>query len=193
MNSTRYYDTHSKEYIKNTVDADLSALYARFLPHVPKGGMILDAGCGSGRDLRYFSSLGYNCRGFDGSKEMVVAAREYSGCEVSQISFETFHEPDAYDAVWACASLLHVQRPNLEQVFTQLYLSLKSNGILYCSFKNREEDFEKEGRSFTCFTPEQFTDFITTRTQFSITDIFITTDVREGRGDESWINAILST
>src|SRR6516164_7913448 len=43
---------------------------------------ILDLGCGPGRDLRYFRSLGHDVVGLDGSTEFVAMARSYSGCEV---------------------------------------------------------------------------------------------------------------
>lgn len=185
-----YYDTHAREYIHGTVDADLSSLYDRFLPHLSPGCTILDAGCGSGRDLKYFSSLGFRCTGFDASAEMVKAAGTYSGCPVYQGTFETFDARQAYDAIWACASLLHVQRDDMKDVFHRLSEGLTGQGILYCSFKEGA-DFTKDGRSFTCFTADAFARFITKETSFSIVDQFISEDVRTGRKTEYWINAIL--
>ena len=190
MDNARYYDTHARSYINGTVDADLSSLYDRFLPHLSPGSTILDAGCGSGRDLKYFSSLGYRCTGFDASAEMVKAAVAYSGCPVYQGTFETFDVTQAYDAIWACASLLHVQRNDMKDVFRRLSEGLTDQGILYCSFKDGA-DFTKDGRSFTCFTLESFSAFITEETSFSVLEQFVSEDVRPGRKTEYWINAIL--
>jgi len=185
-----YYDTHAQEYILGTVDADLSSLYHRFFTYLSPGCSILDAGCGSGRDLKYFSSLGYRCTGFDASAEMVKAAGAYSGCPVYQGTFETFNAKQTYDAIWACASLLHVRRDDLSDVFRNLSEGLTDSGILYCSFKEGS-DFIRDGRSFTCFAAEAFPTFITEVTSFSLLEQFISEDGRPGRKTEYWINAIL--
>ncbi len=191
MDNSHYYDTHAQRYRAETQHVDISSLYDRFLPYIPEGGSILDAGCGSGRDLTYFASLGYRCRGFDASREMVEAASAYSGCAVYQGTFETFEEMGVYDAIWACASLLHVARHDLPEVFARLQRGLKKEGILYCSFKNRSEDFSDGGRSFTCFTPGTFSSFIGQETTLSIIDLFVSQDARHDRKNESWVNAVL--
>ncbi|MBN2861213.1 MAG: methyltransferase domain-containing protein [Sphaerochaetaceae bacterium] len=190
MDNARYYDTHARSYINGTVDADLSSLYDRFLPYLSPGCSILDAGCGSGRDLKFFSSRGYQCTGFDASAEMVKAAGTYSGCPVYQGTFETFNAKQAYDAIWACASLLHVRHNDMKDVFRRINDGLKNGGILYCSFKEGV-DFTRDDRSFTCFTAEVFSKFIQEATPFFIVDQFISEDVRPGRKTEYWINAIL--
>jgi SAM-dependent methyltransferase len=48
---------------------------------------ILDFGCGPGRDLKYFSTLGHVAVGLDGSAEFCKMAREYSGCDVLNQNF----------------------------------------------------------------------------------------------------------
>ncbi len=55
MDSTvRYYEENAADFIKNTVDIDMSVLYSYFLENIPAKGYILDAGCGSGRDSKFF-------------------------------------------------------------------------------------------------------------------------------------------
>jgi HNH endonuclease len=41
-----YYDRNAEQFVRETVDSDMSALYKPFLAHIPRGGKILDAGCG---------------------------------------------------------------------------------------------------------------------------------------------------
>ena len=56
----RFYDEHADDYVRATVGVDMQSLYEPFLSRIPKGGRILDAGCGSGRDSRAFLDRGYS-------------------------------------------------------------------------------------------------------------------------------------
>jgi SAM-dependent methyltransferase len=191
MNSGNYYDDSHPSYIQEVQDVDLSFIYNQFLHLVKKNGTILDAGCGSGRDMLNFKNMGYLVSGFDSSIKMVQSALAYSGCPVSHTSFEMLNYDDEFDAIWACASLLHVERKNLTKVFALLHKALHKEGVLYCSFKARSDDFDDGERSFTCFTPTKLEHFIISSTNFSIINIFISEDVRENRKGEMWTNAIL--
>ena len=141
--------------------------------------------------MLYFKNMGYLVSGFDSSIKMVQSALAYSGCPVSHTSFEKLEYDDEFDAIWACASLLHVERKNLTKVFALLHRTLHKEGILYCSFKARSDDFDDGERSFTCFTPTELEHFIISSTNFSIINIFISEDARENRKGEMWTNAIL--
>ena len=95
---------------------------------------ILDLGCGPGRDLRYFRSLGHDATGLDGSKEFVAMARSYSGCEVLRQDFLEIELPEShFDGVFANASLFHVPSQELSKVLLEIFTSLKSRGVLFCS------------------------------------------------------------
>ena len=74
MSSIHYYDKNSQAFHDRTINADVQDLYQKFLQHVPNHGKILDAGCGVGRDSRFFLSKGYKTVAFDGSREMVKMA-----------------------------------------------------------------------------------------------------------------------
>jgi len=79
------YDNRMAEaYWDGTRDHDVSQNYTAFLDAIENDPpySILDLGCGPGRDLRHFRSLGHNAVGLDGSTEFVATARSYSGCEV---------------------------------------------------------------------------------------------------------------
>ena len=83
-----FYNNNSKEYIETTLSADMSHLYNDFLKHIPKGGHILDLGCGSGRDSVEFIKQGYNVTAVDGSKELSIAASKLIEQEVICSKFE---------------------------------------------------------------------------------------------------------
>ena len=104
-----HYDRAAEDYRDGTQDHDVSQNYTAFLDAVEGDHpfAILDLGCGPGRDLRYFRSLGHDATGLDGSKEFVAMARAYSGCEVLHQDFLAMVLPEShFDGVFAKASLL---------------------------------------------------------------------------------------
>lgn len=88
----------------------MSDIYSKFLHHVHSGGHILDAGCGSGRDTKYFIDHGYQVTAIDGSKEMVSAASKLTGLTVQHLQFDEIYCQQEFDGIWACASVLHVKK-----------------------------------------------------------------------------------
>jgi 2-polyprenyl-3-methyl-5-hydroxy-6-metoxy-1,4-benzoquinol methylase len=130
-----YYDTHASQMIRSTFDVDLSALYARFLKHLKPDSTILDAGCGPGRDAFAFKKMGYLVAEFDASHTMVSIASKILSQQVLHCTFQEIAFCEEFDAVWACASLLHVPKKELVAVLHKLSTSLLHGGILYMSFK----------------------------------------------------------
>lgn len=77
-----HYRHHAQAYATATRSVDMAPLYARFLPHVPAGGLILDVGCGSGRDALAFAQRGYRVTAFDASPEVARLAAQHTGLPV---------------------------------------------------------------------------------------------------------------
>jgi len=149
-----HYDRMAEHYWIGTRDHDVSQNYAALLEGIKREPpySILDLGCGPGRDLRYFDSLGHEAVGLEGSKELVEMARRYSGCEVLHQDFITLELPKScFDGVFANASLFHVPSQELPQVLRALHASLKPDGVLFCSNPrgNNEEGFS--GDRYSCF------------------------------------------
>ena len=153
------------------------------------GGRILDADCGSGRDMIAFRDAGFDVSGIDASAELCRIASEKTGIPVKHVRFEELKGEEEYDGIWACASLLHVARAGLPDVLNRLHKLLKADGILYASFKYGTEDRVKDGRYFCDFTEESCRSLME-QAGFVVREIFVTGDVREGRGDEMWVNVI---
>lgn len=105
-----YYNKNAEVFFQDTACADMSYLYKQFLPLIPVGGRILDLGCGSGRDSRYFLEQGFQVTAIDGSAELCRLASKYIGQEVLCMVFRDLAFENCFDGVWACASLLHVPR-----------------------------------------------------------------------------------
>src|SRR6187397_2017646 len=92
-----YYRKNADAFFSKTSRVDMSALYQMFLARVPAGGLLVDAGCGSGRDINAFRQLGYRVRAFDACPELAILARRHTGQEVVVRSFADVDELDLYD------------------------------------------------------------------------------------------------
>lgn len=186
-----YYDENAQAFVANTINADISANYAEFESRLHNGATILDFGCGSGRDTKYFHDKGYAVDAIDGSEELCKLASEYSGVPVKHKLFQELDEQDKYDGIWACSSILHLPKTELKDVFRKMLKAMKDGGVIYTSFKYSEFEGERNGRYFTDFTEESFTEYISDLNNMLIEKSWITGDVRPGRGDEKWLNLIL--
>lgn len=93
--------------------------------------------------------------------------------------------------MWACASLLHVPAGELKSVFIKIAKALRDNGILYASFKYGDFEGERNGRMFTDMNEDSIEALINDIPELEIKESYISGDVREGRGDEQWLNMIL--
>jgi len=94
-----YYNENAGAFIEGSVGADMSRHYAEFLKFLPVGSAILDLGCGSGRDTKYFASLGYNVTAVDGSGELCRKASEYTGKEVRCLRFDELDYVEQFDGI----------------------------------------------------------------------------------------------
>ena len=184
-----YYNQNADSFYENSVNADISEWRNKFIRHIPDGGRILDAGCGSGRDSKAFIQEGFSVVAFDASREMCKKASELLGQEVWQIRFDEMSFDEEFDGVWACASLLHAKENELPEVLSKIYKSLKDNGIFYASFKYGEGVTQRGDRVFIDFTEESIKTYLE-KAVFEIIYTGITTDVRPGREDEKWTNVI---
>ncbi len=191
INTLGYYDNHADEFYNSTVNIEFSTTQNRFLSKLKKGSYILDFGCGSGRDTKYFLEQGCRVDAIDGSAELCRLADEYIGIEVKKMFFQDLAEVDKYDGIWACSSILHLPIDELKEVMKKMAAALKENGIIYTSFKYGFFAGERNGRFFTDMTEETFAEFIGEIEDLEVEEQWTTSDVRPGRGEEKWLNLIL--
>lgn len=192
MNTTiNYYNLNAKKFIENTQNADMHLTQDKFLQLLPESASILDFGCGSGRDTKYFLEKGYQVVATDGSAELCRLASSFTGIKVKEMLFQELDEIGVYDGIWACSSILHLPKQELLPVIQKMCIALKDNGMIYTSFKYSNFEGERNGRYFTDFTEDTFREFIKVIPELMIEDQWITLDVRPGRGEEKWLNLIL--
>lgn len=190
-NTIEYYNQNAEQFVQGTLSVDFTATQERFLAKLTAGAYILDFGCGSGRDTKYFLDKGYLVEATDGSAKLCKMASEYTGIRVKQMLFEELDESEKYDGIWACSSILHHDKRALKDVLKKMAVALKAKGIVYASFKYGDFEGERNGRYFTDFTLETFGEYMQEVPELQIEEYWITGDVRPGRGEEKWLNLIL--
>lgn len=186
----QFYQDNADDFFEGTVNVDMSNIYQHFTEGLPTDSLILDAGCGSGRDSKAFLDMGYRVEAFDASFEMVKRASQHTGLDIQHAVFDDVTAVDKYDAIWCCASLLHVPESNLPNTLIKLSVALKPNGIWYLSFKYGDTQREKDGRLFTDINEQRLTELVSSLSNIDISSTWITEDNRPDR-NEKWLNAIL--
>lgn len=190
MNKTLdYYDRQAQEFIQATINADMSCMQRHFLTYIKRGGRILDLGCGSGRDSKMFLDAGYKVVSVDGSLQMCRAAEMLTGQEAVHSTFQAYAPSGVFDGIWACASLLHLERTEIYRVVKKLLFSLRKGGCFYMSFKYGTFSGERNGRFFTDMTEDILHVVLSGITGLELVDVAITDDVRPTRAHEKWLNA----
>ena len=175
MNTTiNYYNLNAKKFIENTQNADMHLTQDKFLQLLPESASILDFGCGSGRDTKYFLEKGYQVVATDGSAELCRLASSFTGIKVKEMLFQELDEIGVYDGIWACSSILHLPKQELLPVIQKMCIALKDNGVIYTSFKYSNFEGERNGRYFTDFTEDTFREFIKVIPELMIEDQWIT-------------------
>jgi len=131
-----FYDDNADDYAATTMAIDTAERIARFAALLPRGGRVLDAGCGAGRDLIGFGAAGLRPEGLDISPSLAAIARRNSKMpvKVGDLRDPPF-APNTFDGIWAMASLLHLEPGEVRDALGRLGELLVPGGVLFASVK----------------------------------------------------------
>jgi SAM-dependent methyltransferase len=149
-----HYNRSAESFWQGTRDHDVKQNIASLLDNIAGDPpfVILDFGCGPGRDLKKFSELGHKAIGLEGAAQFAEMARSHSGCEVWQQDFLDLDLPDKhFDGIFANASLFHVPTQELPRVLAELRASLKPGGVLFSSNPRGENSEGWKGERYGAF------------------------------------------
>ena len=186
-----YYNQKASEFYNNTVKVNFSKIQQDFCKYIATGGKILDLGCGSGRDSKAFLDAGYDVTAIDGSSELCKIASQFIGKDVECTTFQDYQTDTIFDGIWACATLLHLNKEDIVKVMNKLSKNLKQDGCFYASFKYGDFSGIRNGRFFQNMTETSFKELLKNMPYYELISFAITSDVRSGREDEKWLNAFL--
>jgi len=99
-----------------------------------RGKLILDAGCGTGKDGVYFRKRGYEVVGIDLSEKML----NYAAKRITVIKGDFRNLPfrdSAFDGIWSNSSLVHTK--DKQSVIKEWERVLKEGGILGIVIQNK--------------------------------------------------------
>jgi SAM-dependent methyltransferase len=110
--------------------------------NIAPGMRVVDAGCGSGRNIVYLLREGYEVFGADANAEAVASVREMAGVIAPGLPSENFQVagieampfPDAFADVVVCNSVLHFARDeaHFDAMVRGLWRVLRPGGMLFC-------------------------------------------------------------
>jgi len=186
-----YYDNNAIAFFAGTVNIDMSSLYKRVEAYLKPNAHILDLGCGSGRDSKYFLNRGYHVTAVDGSEQLCQLASEVIGQEVLHLRFRDLNFHEEFDAVWACASLLHVEKGQMTAVLQRIFKSIKPGGILYASYKYGDTQRIKDNRLFNDYMERDLEMLFSGIDGAVVKEWWISGDVRAERKNEKWLNVVV--
>ncbi len=187
-----WYHENAEAFIDRTAAVDLSGLYRTFLACIPSGGSIMDLGCGAGSAALFFARMGCQVLAVDGCRELCDFTQRRVGCPVRCLRFEELDYEDAFDGIWACASLLHVRKADLPRVLRLIRRALKTGGVLYASFKYGEAERKREGRFFADYTEASLRAVLEEAGGFREIRLWTTGDALSDRADQRWLNVLCS-
>ena len=196
-----YYTTHARDLIRRYESANVSDLHALLADSFPPGARLLELGCGSGRDAAFMLENGFDVTASDGIQEMVDAAAACHPLLVGRLHHIRLPEDltpalGIFDGVYTVATLMHLDRPAIQEVFARVRRMLVPGGHLFFSVPLSRDDvaddeFDAKGRRFTALTHAEWTG-ICGHTGF---DILASTTTSDGLGRETfaWFNCLAVT
>jgi SAM-dependent methyltransferase len=101
--------------------------------------LVLEIGCGNGRDAEEILKRSHNYLGVDVSRELIKLARErVPGGKFEVADIVNFNLPGTFDIVFAFASLIHLNKEEFSKVLNEVYAHLNHGGVVRISLKNNE-------------------------------------------------------
>lgn len=131
----KVYDAKCRDYAEAFRRSEADAQLLAFMAMVPKGGHVLDLGCGPAFASAHMRDAGFICDPVDGSEGMVKIARELHGLDARLLMFDQIDMVDAYDGIWANFSLLHAKREDLPRHLAALSNALRTDGAFHIGLK----------------------------------------------------------
>ncbi|WP_037435308.1 class I SAM-dependent methyltransferase [Sinorhizobium fredii] len=131
--TVRFYNDNADDYAAR--ERGPNPRLFPFLQRCKAAGKVLELGTGGGVDAAAIIKDGFDLDATDGSSELAAIATRRLGRPVRTMLFDELDAIDAYDGIYACASLTHVPRPNLQGIIEKVYRALTHGGAAWASFK----------------------------------------------------------
>jgi len=176
----------------------------QFVNLLPKNTLVLDVGCGSGRDTNILIKNGLRAIGIDLSSGLIEVARktfptlEFIEGDMTSLPFEDTR----FEGIWAHASLLHLETvEDVKKALSEFCRVLKQNGVLHVMVKAQTgkektaivtDSLSKHDRFFQYFTKPEMESLLSgSGFETILLEQYKETDRNpQGRPEVEWILAL---
>lgn len=134
----QYYNTNAAKYAAAVEKQSPLPEVGKFLQCVQKDGNILDIGCGSGRDSRIFTNLGFQVTGIDIAEGILDEARwrspniSFKKMDMRKLNFNN----ETFDGIWVSSSIGELPTlSDVKKTLNECFRVLKPGGCLHIRVK----------------------------------------------------------
>jgi SAM-dependent methyltransferase len=187
-----HYEANAEAFARGTEDHDVSQNVDALLRHIRGVAPydILDVGCGPGRDLVTFQSLGHAPVGLDAAPSFVRMAQKRGSAEVwHQDLLQLDLPPERFDGVFANAVLFHVPSQELPRVLSELHATLRLGGVLFCSNPHGPDIERESGLRYGCHLTKATWDSFVIDAGFSPIDHYYR-PLGRPRAEQPWLATV---
>jgi ubiquinone/menaquinone biosynthesis C-methylase UbiE len=155
--TTRAYEIESDAFVDKYETESIAARFWNDVDPAFPGERVLDVGCGPGPDTATFTDRGYDVVGFDLTAAFLQHARDAVDAPFVRGDMRTLpFRSNAFDGVWASASLLHVPRDDVPGTLRELHRVLDTPGALVATLKRDGTDrHSDDDRHFERYAPDE--------------------------------------
>jgi ubiquinone/menaquinone biosynthesis C-methylase UbiE len=163
------YESVADRYATIHGDRDRVADIVESFLAVLDGQRVLDVGCGPGWESATFAAAGLDAVGLDLTRSFLADAcdRAPTAAFLRADMRSLPLADDAFDGVWACASLLHVPREDVPATLREFRRVLVDGGCLAVSVKRADVEpepgshYANDRRHFERYTPDELAALVT--------------------------------
>ncbi|NMC35889.1 class I SAM-dependent methyltransferase [Candidatus Beckwithbacteria bacterium] len=142
------YNQYAQQYNQShqILNPDFEKILRKFISILPKDSLVLDLGCGNGRDMKFLFQNNIKVEGYDFSEEMIKIAKKnvpQANFSLKDIEKDLFPK-QKYDGIIANCSLLHFPKNKISKIFAKIHQTIKKNGIFLVRFKAGSGEHELE-------------------------------------------------
>ena len=191
-----YYSTNAKELAEQYNSISFESVHKDWLDEIPKEGMVLDVGAGSGRDARYLAAKGLSVVAVEPALNIRELAQTYQvntpihwlSDTLPELS-EVYKLQTKFDLILLSAVWMHIAPSLRERAFRKLSSLLKPNGKLIISLRHGQCQDE---RTMYAVSADELAQYAS---QFGLIYKLLTPDQapdKLGRSDVSWQTVLLT-
>ena len=182
------YDKYSAEHAARFWNASVERAWDVFSALMPPEALVLDLGCGAGRDVETLGRRGYRVIGVDLSIGLLREAQsrlpgQFVQGDMRSVPFSAAQ----FDGVWMCASLLHIPRRQASPILKHVRRVMGWGSVLYIAVKQGEGENWQESEGplfFTYYQPDEISKIV------QDSGLFIELIWNEKAQGNNWINII---